>query len=811
MRKLYRAIKFCICWLFKKPFPKRSKLDRIRAREQKTNLRRFIDNFLGRSYRLFQFQKEKFRVWRFNRHTDLKGNKIVLEIIEHSKKLIFFLILFFIVIMALDYGIDYLNELVLQKGWLKIVIALPTYEFIELLLEIFIGAIAVILGLIFALYSVGFQTSTEKYSESVSSYINREPVGNLFFRLLIFTEIYNILLLIRLQFMSVFPYAGMTFSFGLVALSLLGIVIFKDHYLVSIKPKSLFKGIWREFLDGIEVVSKRKSPFFKSWSIIKITQRKVDGLINTIFDLYGDLVRDKKPNEASIGLRVIGNILRDYIEKKRFIDTEYNWWFPAKYELVQSTDMLMYPIKAHFEKEGKGILHIPKPNYNWLEDKILRGLEKIQGEFNADTDEQLLSGIIEGYQTILYGVILKGEGRKQPEEKSGVYKEQEFEVFEKCLNQFLNLSEQLNFNNQHVLTDYINAYFSISHCVLEGFEWDLLKKPLHKLGGLKTETLEDMKLPSLFREKLIDYHERLEVEAELEGEIVTPLDWLQKEVTDVLAQEEKNVTNKYLQSLIHHSNKMIKRLFNSKNNLFLAHFMKMQYNWVNTLVSKDKIDLAEDTIQKISSNTQYLMSIEKVTLKTVEFLEQLEYGVFPSVIKNNEILCKNYFRAITGTIIMLCWDEKDHNMIIEKYRTFLIIGGLTYLVAEFKQDFSVLKAYAKQLTAVKKILYRKGHFLDFFEALQKYRPTQLIFTETTKYHQWFNNIFHQIDALPKKREIQPGAFVYDEVPQHPSQFIRELGVYEMYEEESCIEGFIEWLKKREKINEIISMLNQIQK
>lgn len=807
---IYRVIKFFTCWLSKKRLPSLSRVDRIPSREQKSNLRRFIDNFLGRSYRLLQFQKEKFRVWRFNRLSDLRGNRITLEIIKHSKKLIFFIILFFIGTTCLDYGVDYLNSIVLQRNWLKIVIGLPSYDFIELLLEIFIGAIAVVLGLIFALYSVGFQASTEKYTESVSSYINREPVGNYFFRLLIFTEIYNILLLIRLQFISVFPYSSFIISFLLVGLSLLGIVIFKDHYLVSIKPKSLFERMWSEFLEGIEVVSKRKSSFFKSWSIIRTTQIKVERLITTFFDLCDDLIRDKKLNEASIGIVIVGNILRDYVEKKRYIDTKYSWWFPEKYELVKATDMHMYSIKAHFEKEGKGILHLPKPNYSWLEDRILRRLEKVQRESDTDTDEQLLTGLIEGYKIILSGVALKDEKGKGLIAKGGAYQEQEFEVFEKCLKQFLNLSEKFDLNNENVLTDYINAYFTISHFVLEGFKWDLLEIPLRKLGGLKRETVEDLKLPSLFRQKLIDYHERLEVETELEGEIVTPIGWWEKEVTDILAQEEKHITDKYLQLFIDDSNKMIKRFIDTKNNLFLAHFMKVQYNWLNTLVCQDKIDLAEDCVQKISSNTFYIMTIGKETLETVELLEYLEYGVFPAVIRNNTILSKNYFRAITDTVIMLCRNEKNPEIVIEKYRLFLIIGGLTYLVAEFKQDFSVLKEYTKHLVELNGILYKKGHFLDFFEALQKYNPTQLMFTETTKYHLWFVDICQQIDALPKMSERKPGMFVCDEVARHPSQFIRELSVHGLYEEESCIEGFIEWLKKREQIKEIITILNQIQ-
>lgn len=108
-------------------------------------------------------------------------------------------------------------------------------------LTIYVGAVSALLGLIFALYAVGFQLTTDRYSEDVTSFMNEEPVSNYFFGLLIFTDIFSIITLIKLQLITTPPVFSFLLATLMVILCLLGVVIFKKHYIESMKPVSVFR------------------------------------------------------------------------------------------------------------------------------------------------------------------------------------------------------------------------------------------------------------------------------------------------------------------------------------------------------------------------------------------------------------------------------------------------------------------------------------------------------------------------------------------------------------------------------------------
>src|SRR3989338_2661629 len=172
----------------------------IEYREKKDKTRKPILKILGGLYHQYTSLREKDRVWTYNLEREKHKHNILLELLKHSRSVIVYLI----VAISFSSLLDWLFWLVLpdirNNGFLVGYFTIPSSDFISIVLEIFVGAISAILGLIFALYTVGFQLSTDRYSEKVTDFINQESVSNYFFGLLIFTDLFSISILLKLHF-----------------------------------------------------------------------------------------------------------------------------------------------------------------------------------------------------------------------------------------------------------------------------------------------------------------------------------------------------------------------------------------------------------------------------------------------------------------------------------------------------------------------------------------------------------------------------------------------------------------------------------
>ena len=189
-----------------------------------------------------------------------------------------------------DWGIEKIVTVLshIQASWFQSLIShfnffiLPERDFLELVLEISIGAISAILGLLFALYAVGFQITTEKYSSKVSDYVNQETVGNYFFKLLVFTDLFAIAVLLRVKLLVIPPSLSFIVAMVLVAICLLGIIVFKNHYILTLKPKNLFERLWSETKENIWLASDQTQYSYNSWSIVQRSRMRTQELLSIL-------------------------------------------------------------------------------------------------------------------------------------------------------------------------------------------------------------------------------------------------------------------------------------------------------------------------------------------------------------------------------------------------------------------------------------------------------------------------------------------------------------------------------------------------
>lgn len=778
----------------------------------KNKIEHGIDILLGPIYTKYISIRERDRIWTYQLEKEAEKHSIVRDILRHSKWVVTYLGIFLTISIIADRIFLWLLPGLRQIPFLTQNFSLPPINSVEVVLGIFVGAISAILGLIFALYAVGVQQTNERYSEKVSDFIHRESVSDYFFSFLIFTDIYSILILLKLHLMPGLPFISFLMASGFVALSLLGILIFRSHYINSLKPLNLLQTIWRICLNEFRVVTDQKNYKYKSWSIAIHARDNANRHIGILADLFRDLVRNEKWSDASYAPIILGYITRDYSESKKFIDKDRGWWFFQKYEQVKADDLTMFTIKANYELDGRGPLHMSKVSGSWLEDKVVELLEEMATYIAADKSFKLANRIIDGYKELLVGDYEDQKGEK-PKLIPGAIHVQEFDIFQKGLKSFLKIWEKIDFTKTDILTSFINSYFAIAEGVMD--EWNLEKavsvaESFYEGDQLNKSTAFcfDNELPAYTRDILIEYWGRLEVEQQLEDRLITPKVRFTSEIKEVLLQKRNETLTTYLTLIFDNSDLIIATLYKQKNHEYVGQFVKMQYELVSRLLRLRETKTAETLALRIEKNAGYLADLPRQIVLDMEMLEQVEKGFFVSLTKRSFPLFDVYVKAAVMVLIIIRYGETDQNKLIRSMKLPLIWGGLAYLISEYEQDFR----YVITLTQVLEKSFVPGSMIPALEAVADLHITANIFWETTRYSSWYMGELNRIrESVGLRPYRERGAIGYSEVFNHPSPFIQQLAEWEMMAEEKCGEGFIEWLKKREEIKKLISVLVQMEK
>lgn len=782
--------------------------------------------FFGFFYSHFQRRRESLRILYRNQERRKTEYTIPMQIVERSKGTVVVLFLAFVAVLLGDWVVEKLAVALsqVQIGWFQEIgthlgfFVMPGRDFLKLVLEISIGAISAILGLIFALYGVGFQIITEKYSSKVSDYVNQETVGNFFFKLLVFTDLFAILVLLRVAFLALPPSVSFVAAIILVAICLLGIIVFKNHYIMTIKPKNLFERLWSEIHENIRLASDKSQYSYNSWSIVQTSRFRTQELLSILKSLFEDLWHAENWNDVIYTPGVLSNVLIEYAKRKKYIDRDRGWWFPQTQVEVKASNMSVLALKLNFELQGKGPLRMGSPDYLWLENSVFDILQTIESRIGtAPQDTHLLTYVIDFYQTVLSGDYEKDQYGRYQKTINGLYENQEIDAFEKYLDAYLALYAKVRTDDE--LVAYLNGYFAIGLTLVEGFDYSKYQEIIKSLIGTDgqlartREELALLDLPGMFYGQLLDYWERLELEVECEGKIVTPQDRLEKETLDEARKKEKQYFDKFFEKLYKHHNTILADLYQKGKHKELAQFIKARFEWLSRMLFIEKVSLAEQYGAAIAGAGVYLSRIPKQILLESEFWEELEKLMFPSVIEN----CPKLFKVLTGVLMMMLpiinTDEKDVDNIMYRNRLSLILGGFVYLVSEFRQDKNLLVEYVQII----ELTYREGFFIQALEMLAKPKDVgglnltlKLINWESTRYHHWFGEILRQIDALPKTYDNVRVYSGLQKVADHPSKFIRELSHQPFQPEEECAEAFVEWAKKREAVKEMIAALKKIQ-
>lgn len=795
-------------------------------------------------YVLYVYKRgeEWWRVWTFNFHKKIIKLGILAEIYKHSGFLLFILgVLIFVSAVFYFLGVSF-NLLLTSKDIAQILIA-------------YTGGLIALLGIIFALYAVGFQITTAKFSSDVTDYLNTEDVGRFLFSLLTFSAIFSVVNLILQHGTTVVLWIPFCISTFLVITSLLAVLIFKDDYVTKLKPKRIFERLFNENLESIRRVNWYNSPpikslhlynrwnvhsfklylpVHKSWSIVESSQKHVKNRLNILEEFYDDLIRDEKIEEASYGIFILGQLVAEYISVKHFIDQKNSWWFPTYQEVVRGDRPEIIPMKLNYEAMGIGRLGITKKSYSWLEDKVLAFLKEIQNKTNFNKYPLIGNALIGTYETILAGKYtrtIKGYEKSLP----GVFESQNFDLFDTVLRQFVDLGLKVETSEQ-CRGNFIEAFGRVKTTLVDGFwkrpfpgrieDWKKVIK--FKIGSLikdkelalKEEDIVSWKLPSYFHLSIVSIREQLEVEQQVEKKIITPRKWLIKNTIQKFEKQEEEIASKYLEVLVNCLLELTSKDVDT-GHFYGNYFCGILLSLFSQLIFQGKWDTLRLLIKEHAAKFfELFLKIDIKVFLDLELQEQIDYGVFRALVKRQKEAYYFFLRLFFVAQIYL-FDQLpkgELEAILRVSRRPLMLGALSYLISELDQDFS----YVNWFTAF------NGHYNPRVSLAEYYKSAIEIdrkggfqffnvgYGEANRYRGYYRQILNFIATLPKDY-ISLGSVPYGlhtrEVAKHPSKFIQKISEFDLSDMEECFDGFIEWLEKREgeKREEQVRKLIQILK
>lgn len=789
---------------------------------------------LGNIYHFIKNEEERLRVWSYNFVDGISELRILYEVLYHSRHLITVLIF----LISGSFSLFFI------KGG---IINIADKNLITDLLTAYVGGATAILGIIFALYSVGFQMTTERFSSRVTDYLNREKVGQFFFKLLILAAVFslfNLLLQLGIAEPVIPPFIISTF---LITTSLFGILIFKDDYITKLKPRQVFERIYWQNIEAIRLVNlcdypKVKSfkltrqnniksfklylPIHNSWSLMGNLQKQIDDRLDILESFYRDLKREQKVEDATFGIVSLGYLLAEYVAIKPFIEQGYGWWFPEYQEVVTAESAEMFPIKANYEAMGVGRLGVTKKDFNWLENKIVNFLNQIQKQTDFSKEPLIGNSLISAYETILAGHYTK-TNKGYEKKLKGVYENQDFVLTEKVLSQFVDLGERLA-GIEKCHANYINSFGQVKTTIIDGFslrhfpgkleDWrPYLTKKVEKLidGQKLVVSKEDIiawKLPSYLHSLLTGFQEQLEVEDCVEKRLVTPKKWLIEEALKKSEATEKETLDKFQKNLITSIIRLIKL---PNGQLYRDHFGGVILGMFSQLIYQERWAELESLIKKHSTELlSYFVTVGTDQFLELELRESIDTGVFEALVARRKNVYFFYLRLFLLAQIHISGNKEqpDIEKLLKTVRRPLMLGGLAYLVSELDEDFYYVIEFTKHMER----LYPHANLADFYDNAIKLEVNsefgtsfRIGYEEANRYRMFYRRVINSIRELPKDY-IVSGSVPYGlhstETVKHPSKFIRKMAAFTFSDMEQCFEGYVEWLRKRDLIKKVILLI-----
>lgn len=774
---------------------------RIRVVSRKLRLPTPISKILGRILRVFRSVNERRLLQIYYARNESVNLGIIQQSIHFARRLMIWLIVLLIVAFLSDYLLSQIvNSLNIgQIGSLAIASDSPNADntinsAILSVIQTYIGVIATIFGLFFALYIAGFELTTQQYSRDVAQYVNEERVSVFFFKWLLFAIIFNLAIVIRVWIVNSPAFGSFIFSTFVSLFSILTSLVYRSHSLLSSRPENIVRNLLAEFRHNLQLVTDKAQSEYNSVTVTKLSSDRVHKITIIIRDLYIDLMKKGDSRLAAIIPSAIAEMFYDYVSKLHLIRTNKTYWFPQTLQQIRRDEPFLGVVFSNFAIAGDGSMQLPIRNERWLQDLLIQLLDQFIDEAFGLNEEQIndvIRGIILAYKRLLYG---EHQHRFNGVIKlDGLFDRQIFDEFEAVLSRLEKLLVKIN-HSERLRAEYLNTLYLVNQMILEGFRQDDVSSSLQLIETEPLpdkETIYELDLPNYLFILTQTYLDQLEVEQHIEGKIITPTSIIQQNMLQEIQSQEVARINDYFNRI----SRIAREWDSTATSLEQISSLKARLNWLKKAISHKRNDIV-DNFEAIFSPEllNVLQNVDTQLLIDLELHRDLDDLNFLTLVNREKRLFNDVTRIRIYVYLILINHNTEFDRSIPLWRMILAVGCLSFGYSELDENSYWVTIYS---TAVVDIYADSEKLVSLFDFVSQGRTSWLDSMIDYSYRDiWFNAFEKEISQLPviieEPTSNRPFPHAYFD---HKSDFIRSLGpdnYRRIGVERKCIKGYISW-------------------
>lgn len=659
-----------------------------------------------------------------------------------------------------------------SQSWystLNAYVQFPSNEIVTSLLSAIISGVAAIIGILLAISLVVLELAANRYPYRMVRFLVEEKVGAYVIDFLIIALLFSMWALFLLQRGTIIPVVSVFVALLLASLSIVFVFVYRNYSLYFFRPQQGFQAVSLETKRSIYTVFEKGRKL--GTSVMSHLQKRVQESIQVMTD-FMEVLSSKNDPDSSYGSITLSSVLSLYITGKRFIDTQSGWFPSVNVPVSDENDMISIELSQPFEELALGERTVPKPNTEWLERQILHSLRTAQVKAVGKDDKLCITFSIYGYKDII----------------ENCYGHQEFHILDLALNELRDFAIQIStIDCPEAMSGFYNIMLLLTEKSIQGLDLPKLRDVLGKLSWYSDEEVLSYRLPKIFTEELLSYRRRIETEIIVEEKILTPMQWIEKEIMEKISRIDQELSQKYYSET-----------FKTLSKMFTKVHSKMVQSEIRNVLVAELLSLRRAIV--LNKNELALENIDNVmkhALKAYGDLKgkrDLRYDVFKELKLGclNSLKCREVksFCKFFDTLVLVSLEElkeDEDRFPQEALESLMVIASLAFLDAEFHQEKQVFDTVADKLCKYFDI----SKLTKLFDTLlTRYDPKL-----TLKYHHWFKDIFLKMSGLPMVAKESPPSRIPDVVYDHPSDFIQRsymIGIQE------CAKSMVERLKEKVK-------------
>jgi hypothetical protein len=471
--------------------------------------------------------------------------------------------------------------------------------------------------------------------------------------------------------------------------------------------------------------------------------------------------------EAREVLRTLTAAVCAYIARRRRLNPRGEW-FPMREVAVHGYDDVVSPMYEHL---ALGQARRTERDAHWFERRTGHAWTELIETAAANEAAAFAVAWLSSVEDLM----------------RSAYTQQEFELLDRTLAAFEEAVPALI--QLQVLDSAANLPLELSELLdRPGFALELAEAALEKNPALGAKGVWDAGLPTVFTEAVLDLGGRLRNEVDIAGRRVTPRQQVRRELMNRLAKRKTEVEERYASKSADALSSILDAAARQEITSTRTAAAGVGLLMADRQLLRGRIEMAQ-RVAKLSCS-----HLEETTLAAIgdrerrAVVEQLRRLVLRAMVARSiPVVEAGMPLLVVGLIHDLGSDQR-------LLRHLLAIAGLARLASELDGEPRYERAVVVGLDAARVDKERLAETLltaASTRVVHRFLPVHV----AERYRPYLSAFSEKIERLPTKRVKEPWAAVYDLVPDHPSELVKEVarGAMTGTDLDECVASFLRTL------------------